>query len=454
MDIFSLRVNDKYLIYAPLHQFSALVNKQAFQIIRRGLLNKNFSGGELAPIIEKLKLKREAPRISNMGGLDPIFLGLIPTRGCNMNCQYCDFSAPKQSSPIMEFSTARQAINAYFLMQKSAGRNHAEVHFFGGEPFFADSLVHFAVEYAKLRAAELDLDVRFEVTTNGVFNTENCQWVADNFDAVVLSLDGSKDIQNHQRPSINKKSVFDRITANTKLISSGPSELILRACITNQSVSKMPEIAHWFGQEFQPSIVCFETLVPSDLSQKAGLDIPNPWEFAENYFHAMKILESYGIETKFSTADLDTCQLSFCPVGKDALILSPDGSIGSCYLLEERWQDQGLDFRFGKLVDGHFEISDEVLQNIRQTNVEQKSLCKNCFCRYHCAGGCHVNHNTQKPAGHFDTQCIQTRLITIALLLKQLGQEDLATSWLNNHSTLEASDWSTSDRLKNQTILQ
>ena len=346
---------------------------------------------------------------------------------------------------------ARQAINAYFLLHKSAGKNHTGVHFFGGEPFFAESLVHFAVEYAKLRSLELGLDVRFEVTTNGVFSSKNCQWIADNFDTVVLSLDGTQDIQDRHRPAFNQKSVFDRIVANTKIISAGLAKLILRACITHQSVSKMPEIANWFGQEFQPSIVCFETLVPSELSQQAGLDIPDPREFSQNYFRAMNILASYGIDTKFSTADLDTCQLSFCPVGKDALILSPEGSIASCYLLEERWQEQGFDFHLGELVDDHLELSEENIQNIRLTSVEQKSRCKNCFCRYHCAGGCHVNHHTQEPADFYDAQCIQTRLITIALLLKRLGQEELATSWLNNHSALEAPLWSTTDRLVDQT---
>ena len=98
----------------------------------------------------------------------------------------------------MGLSLARDTINAYLLVQKSIGVSRAEIQFFGGEPFYAKDVVKYSVEYATTRAAELGLLVHFEVTTNGVYGSDLSRWIAENFNAVVLSLDGPKDIQDNQ----------------------------------------------------------------------------------------------------------------------------------------------------------------------------------------------------------------------------------------------------------------
>jgi len=99
-------------------------------------------------------------------------------------------------------------------------------------------------------------------------------------------------------------------------------------------------------------------------------------------------------------------------------------------------------------LDGHrLQIDPETLQRVRELTVLEKPLCANCLCRYHCAGGCHVNHNTALPAGQFDAVCIQTRLVTITQLLNQLGQHRLVDEWLADRAMWEASAWQRTDRL-------
>jgi uncharacterized protein len=448
MNVFSIPIGSKYIIYAPLHQVLALVNGKAVQEIRNCLQSGVVGSSSISPIINKLQTKGQKVRGSSTGPLDPIFLGIIPTRGCNIACRYCDFAASKNDSPVMELAIARQAIEAYLLLQQSLGRSIAEIHFFGGEPFFADSLVHFAVEYASLRAAELGLDTFFEVTTNGVTSAPRCEWIADHFDTVVLSLDGPRDIQDRQRPAINGKSAFACVVRNARRLSQGPATLVLRACITNETVDRMEEIAEWFTQEFQPATVCFETLSCSPLSRDSGLKPPDPWQFARNFDRAREILKEVGIETVLSTAELNACLSSFCPVGKDALIISPDGSIAACYLLPESWQRRGLDLNLGRLEQAHFAIPPLALKRVRGLSVENRSLCAHCFCRFHCAGGCHVNHDTSGSPGQYDAQCIQTRLVSLMQLLDRLEQPALKQAWLADRSAMQVSAWQAVDRLE------
>jgi hypothetical protein len=81
--------------------------------------------------------------------------------------------------------------------------------------------------------------------------------------------------------------------------------------------------------------------------------------------------------------------------------------------------------------------------------VERRPLCADCFCRYHCAGGCHVNHDTSGQPGNYDAQCIQTRLITILQLLDRLEQPRLRDEWLADRPSMEISVWQPNDRLRN-----
>ena len=124
LDIFSVPVDDKFLIYAPLHNLAALVDRKAARHIRAGLQ----SGSDpvpaaVQPIVEQLRSPGAPAPAPRTGPLDdPFFLGLIPTRGCNLGCCYCDFAAPKQSSPVMDLSLACQALDAYFDLLRSEER--------------------------------------------------------------------------------------------------------------------------------------------------------------------------------------------------------------------------------------------------------------------------------------------------------------------------------------------
>ncbi len=451
-NLFALAILDKFLLYAPLHQLSALVDRQALREIQQWQKNESETCPRKAVfsfLQQSVTYPTDIPSIRVGPVKKPLFLGLIPTRGCNMACRYCDFAAPKNSSPVMSLSLARAAVMAYFHLLGETGETQAAIHFFGGEPFWADEVIHFVVPFAAATAASHGITVHFEATSNGLYNENRCRWIADHFHTLVLSLDGPADVQNYQRPALNGRQVDEIITRNARILSQGNVNLIVRVCVTAATVTRLPEIAHWLSQEFQPSAVCWETLIASPLALAAGLVPPDPWQFALQFNAAATILESQGIQTILSTADISANRLTFCPVGQDALIVTPEGQINACYLLERDWQRQDLDLRLGYLDEqqNRFVLDPQAVRHARQLNVTQKPFCTNCLCRFHCAGGCHVNHT---PGGPHDPLCIQTRLITIASLLRQLNQPELAVAWLSAQAADHATTWQMSDYLVDQ----
>lgn len=447
--IFSIPVLDYFIIYAPLHNLAALVDRLAVVRLRDSLLcGKNGEEGKLNKILHIFKTGAEPAPPPKQGDLAPAFLGLLPTRDCNLSCRYCGFMTSNESNKVMDLKLARDAVNWYMDLVSKSGVLDAEVHYFGGEPFCAEEVLDLTVHLARLKAEEAGCTLRFEVATNGVFSQERCRWAADNLDTVVLSLDGPADIHDRHRPYKNGRGSFETVARSARILSEGSAALFFRACVTAQTVGRMPEIAAWFCQNYRPRGVCFEPVQPMTQRGAFQLEPPHPWEFARNFIQAAWVLEAYGVEPVYAAADISTKRVSFCPVGQDVLIVSPDGLISACYLLRRDWEAKGMNLCLGYIKDdGSAELDGEALAFARSLNVWNKPFCARCFCKWHCAGGCHVNHVLPDSAGSYDRLCIQTRIITLRNILKAIGRDDLTRELLADCVALERAVQQISDTL-------
>lgn len=447
-EVFALPLFDSVLLYAPFHNLEARVDLEAARQLRNGLCGAPIRAAPLKEIAQVLASEPEKAPSPQKGKFVPPFLGLIPTRACNLACKYCGFGNGADPGTHMTANLVRSAVDWYFDLIVQAGIPNAEVHFFGGEPFCAEEIVIFAVDYSNLRARQAGLTVRFEIATNGTFEPPWCRWAADHMDSIVLSLDGPADIHDRQRPGRGHQGSFEAAARSAHLLSEGSAELCLRACITRDSVSRMEEIANWFCQSFRPTLVCFETLQETPESRAANLYPPDPWLFAQNYVRAARILETCGVEPVYSTADIRSRRVTFCPVGSDVAIVSPDGELSACYLLSRDWQGKGLCLRLGKIENnGTVQLDDMAVESIRGLNLLNRPACAHCFCRWHCAGGCPVNHRPSGSSGGYDRLCIQTRTIALSNLLKALGEEELMAALLEDFNALQIAVLQRSDDL-------
>jgi uncharacterized protein len=446
--IFAIPVLDQFLLYAPLHNLAALVDRTAVRCLRdRCLSGKTIARGQLSEIAHILDAETEPEPSPRQGDFIPPFLGLLPTRGCNLSCRYCGFRASRESQEVMDLELARDAVNWYMDVVGGAGVRHAEVHYFGGEPFCVEEVLDLTVHLARTRAREAGCTVRFEAATNGAFSEARCRWAADNLDTIVLSLDGPADIQDLHRPYGDGQGSSETVERSARILSEGSADLFLRACVTRETVDRMPEIAAWFCENFRPRGVCFEPLQPTAQSSAVQLEPPDPWDFARNFVQAAWILEPHSVQPVYAAADVHTRRVTFCPVGKDVAIVSPDGTISACYLLQRDWEARGLDLRLGRIEDGNVQLHADAVASARSLNVHNKPFCARCFCKWHCAGGCHVNHAPAGPPGAYDRLCIQTRIIALRNVLHAMGQDHLAREWLRDREAVERSAYQPSDLL-------
>ncbi len=444
--VYAVPVIDEWLIHAPLHGVDALVNAAAIESLQSGRKFKGFSD----PVWKELCEKPEAVPSPPAGPLKPMFLGLIPTRRCNLNCIYCGFNAGSEASGEMEPSLALKMVEWMVDHALNTGMDSFEIHFFGGEPFCAPSVVDLAVHKARQLAHENHLICRFEADTNGFFDESRCRFVGDYMNRIVLSFDGPKAVHDFQRPTRLGKGSYERVQKTASMLGVSPALLSFRVCVTDRNVMELERMTKWFCSRFRPLIIDFEPLKPTEQSHASGLRPPDPFEFARHLIHARQVALSSGVSPVYSAADIHRIQHTFCPLGRDAVIVTPEGRLNGCYLMEEEWQKKGMNLNMGTVdTSAQVCISEERVNEIRaMTHPDKRKRCRKCIAQWHCAGGCHVMNRYANELEEYDDFCIQTRLITLCLILENLGYSRKARQLLEDRKSAERVARHVSDLIK------
>lgn len=433
--LFLVPVLDRWLLHAPLHGVAAVVNAAAARELRLG------DAGRLEGPAEDLgRPLRKGPSNSPAppsGELCPPMLGIIPTRGCNLACSYCDFGSVSPGRDTMSLATAVSAVDWMAQRMHRAGRRECRVHFFGGEPFLAPEVVAVAVHRVRLLAGRYGFAPYLDASTNGVIDAGFCEFVGDYFNGIAVSLDGPAEIHDRVRPRSGGQPTFEDVDRTVSRLSTMPVDLSLRACVTEDSVGELEGIVRWMIDRYRPSAVNIETLTPGVESAKAGLRPPDPYRFAVHCVGACKVADEAGVQLVYAAAERERPRLSFCPLGTDAVIVSPDGRISACYLRTADWQARALDLDVGH-IDGRgaVVIDEGAVDRVRRLPL-LKPRCRECFCQWTCAGGCHVNETWPGCDREYTAFCIQTRLVTACLLLRDAGCGDLADALLADRGAME-----------------
>ena len=133
---------------------------------------------------------------------------LVLTQSCNLSCVYC--YEKNKSTKRMDFSTAKRIIDDEF---SKYGKDYLiTVEFFGGEPLLCFDLIEAIFNY--IQTVYQDYNVRYCMTTNGTLLTQEMKtWLLQNKDLfeIAVSLDGTKELHNLNRPYHNGKGSYEDI---------------------------------------------------------------------------------------------------------------------------------------------------------------------------------------------------------------------------------------------------
>lgn len=320
-------------------------------------------------------------------------LCLHVSHDCNLRCEYCFASEGDYNSgrKLMSGEVALKATD--YLVANSQGRHNIEIDFFGGEPLMNFDVVKDVVAYGRQIEKATGKHFYFTITTNGtLLDKEKIDFINENMDNVVISIDGRKEVHDAVRHDRAGHGSYDKIVPMAKELVSGRNgkSYFIRGTFTAKNKDFSRDVMHLADSGFKE--ISVEPVVGSgnDLYFKES-DIPDILKEYENL--AMQYIERLSDERKFRFYHFNIniydgpClfkRVTACGAGYEYVAVSPEGNLYPCH------QFVGQDeFIIGNVDTGisNYEMRDKFMGN----NIFAKEKCRNCWAKLYCSGGCHAN---------------------------------------------------------------
>lgn len=312
---------------------------------------------------------------------------------CNMICTYCfgEQGSFAGSKCLMSVEVGKKAID--YLLRNSGTRRNLEIDFFGGEPLMNFGVVKELVAYGRQEEQKYGKNIRFTITTNGLLlDSEKTQFINQEMDNVILSIDGRPEINDKMRKTVNGKPTYDKIISNYLEFTKQREGLYyVRGTFTRNNLDFARDVEHLTSLGFRN--VSVEPVV-TDLGQDYALQEEDRDRIFEEYDRLTELyLEKArkGEDFDFFHFNVDLEQgpcllkrLSGCGAGTEYLAVSPEGDLYPCHQFVGN-----KDFRIGNLSDDL--LSNNQRETFLKANIYEKEECRNCWARFYCSGGCHAN---------------------------------------------------------------
>ncbi|MBP2025191.1 thioether cross-link-forming SCIFF peptide maturase [Peptoniphilus stercorisuis] len=313
---------------------------------------------------------------------------------CNLRCRYCFASQGdfKGQRLLMDYEVGTKALD--FLLKNSGNRRNLEVDFFGGEPLMNFELVKKLVDYGRKEEKKYNKNFRFTITTNGVLlDDETIDYINENMDNVVLSLDGRKCINDHMRPTVNEKGSYDLIVPKFQELVNrrGDKDYFIRGTFTNKNLDFSNDLLDFYNLGFKKTSI--EPVVTDEKEEYAireeHLDtILKEYEkMSKNYIEIRKKDKKFTFFHFMIDLTQGPCIIKRtvgCGAGSEYVAVTPEGDIYPCHQFVGE-----TEFKLGDVNTGI--VNNDLRDKFKCSNVFTKEGCSTCWARYYCSGGCHAN---------------------------------------------------------------
>lgn len=313
---------------------------------------------------------------------------------CNLKCNYCFASQGnfKGERRMMDLETGKKSLE--FLAKNSGKRRNLEVDFFGGEPLMNFEIVKQLVAYGREIEKIYNKNFRFTITTNGLLLDEDkMNFINENMDNVVLSLDGRKEINDNMRQTVKGNGSYDIILPKFKEMvdKRGDKDYYIRGTFTNKNIDFSNDIMDYYKNGFKK--VSMEPVVTSDemdyaLREEHLEDVLNEYEkFSKDYIDIKKKDKDFYFFHYMIDLSQGPCIVKRaigCGAGSEYLAVTPEGDLYPCHqFVGEK------EFLLGSLDEGI--VNTDLRDKFKKANVYNSPECRICWARFYCSGGCHAN---------------------------------------------------------------
>jgi len=392
-----------FILDQPAAELLRAYRKQPLDVPEQ--IPKQVGGGysekDLQEALGELSLLRQAGFLQPRGSLEHspeaaaaywnwITVDLGITRRCNLRCVYCPLPHDESQweGPLdMSEEVARRAVD-FFLTEfdeRIVGCTFSATNI--GEYTLRAEFAEWLAEYCPKRAKELGRMANFTVCTSNFTNPGKGCWG--------ISLDGPRHIHDALRPTAEGAGSYDCVISALKSCqeAKGGQPVCVHAALTGL----YPDITQIFLHLSQfgfPWIGIRPVRVPTQ--SELAVNAKTLPAFCREYTEFVDFLLQQEDGTLLSALrrldDLFNRYLQRiwfrsphfyrCPAGRSLFVVDPAGDVYPCYALAAY-----KPLKIGSVYEG---ISEETRRFFwHGLAVNNKPVCKECWARYVCGGGCH-----------------------------------------------------------------
>lgn len=431
MEIYTIPVRHtnspgKYIIYRPLAGL-AFVGNKAMVDKTKSLLRDRAKAeyqDETAAFLRQIGfLEPDPPPPAPMqSSFFPTMAVLLLTNQCQLRCTYCYAAAGESAGQELSFDLGRAAIDHVSENAQKLGKTGFEICFHGGgEPTLAWQTLEACVTYARQKP----LPAKITLQSNGVWSAKKREWLLNHLDSLSLSMDGSPATQDRQRPRASGRgSSYDVMQTIAELDKRKFAYGI-----------RMTATAPWENFPRDVRYICEATQCPSIQvepafnTQRGGHGHPDLEEahaFAQAFLEASDIATKSGRELIYSGARLGKITSTFCMAPYNALIVSNNGTLVTCYEVTSDSHSLAKLSNIGKVEGSSIQVNMSARQSLHEKMAKRRTICKDCFCYWSCAGDCYARTFDASDEGYlqYGARCESNRFILEGLLLEAIAEGD------------------------------
>lgn len=423
-DIYAIPINDLigkelkktyYILYAPKAGTSCVVDKDFLDNIHR----KGPSSYQQLKAFSSSHLWEQV-KFENSSSFSPEILYILPNYKCNLSCTYC-YAAKGRSSKEIGKDELIHAIHSFFSLQrKKSGEKKKKIRITfmgGGEPLLSWNIVKATVEEAYLLATEGEYELTVTIITNGTILTDEILHTLQKYNIRVnISFDITPQLQALQRGH------HEQVSQNiTRMLNSG-IKLLIRSTITPQSAPQLRLVAEYAVNHFNSlKQIAFEPVTDETLSPNKLREFLET--FRASFFEAKEYLSEHGIT--LLTSDIISSVKPSYRHCQGSISINPELSITACPCFSSTQEKGYAENVIGGMSDSHLIIDDSLYSSILPDAESLSGICRDCFARWHCAGGC-VHQRIVYTSEQMHEICRHTRHMLRMILFEKINNEEKA----------------------------
>jgi uncharacterized protein len=361
-------------------------------------------------------------------------IALFITQECNQNCIYCYGAGGSYgSSGHMSTATAKRAVD--WLIEQSGVEKELSILFFGGEPLMNFPLIKEVVSYTQKRSKEQEKEFYFSITTNlSLLDNEKLAFLKKHNITVTVSFDGSKEIQDKQRPfKTGNSSSFDSTIPKIKeLLSIMPDSVCRPTVYTDNDLNKIKDSLISLG--FSNINILYAS--PSSLDNNKEIEIQNSNTQlrlieTDAEFFLKNIKERNTKELQREKTSGSYCELTDyilnnkkkyfgCGAGRNYVGISNIGDVYLCHRMVGT-----NECKLGNIFEKNLERTPYLTSPLATTG-----KCSKCNAKYLCAGGCYYDNKAmtgslfEPPEGN--CKIVRRLMELLSYVTDNLTEEDKA----------------------------